>query len=126
MARSLNLELRKLVLHYYLIGHNTRMIVDRIAAQTGRRYSMSYIRKLIWQMRKEGLLAKPPSSGLWGELEVWIRSSKTHAYSALEAVKAGDLKTATVELEAVLERLERAQNTYKALYLGYTGVRVMR
>ncbi|RLE83180.1 MAG: hypothetical protein DRJ67_12660 [Thermoprotei archaeon] len=126
MGRRVNMELRKAVAHYYLLGYDAGMIAERVAELTGRRYSVSYIRKLIWLLKKEGLLAEPPASGLWGELEIWIRASKTHAYSALEAVRARDLKTAIKELERVLEYLERAQHCYRALYIGFTGVRVVR
>ena len=126
MGRRPNLELRKVVLHYYLLGYDAGMIAKKVSEVMGRSYSVSYIRKLLWLMKKEGLLAEPPAKGLWGDLEVWIRASKTHAYSALEAVKVRDLRTAIEELKTVLEYLERAQHCYMALYVGFAGVRVVR
>ncbi|RLE88668.1 MAG: hypothetical protein DRJ67_01470 [Thermoprotei archaeon] len=126
VGRRPNLELRRMVLHYHLIGYDPAMIADKVAELTGRRYSVSYIRKLLWLMKKEGLLAKPPAGNLWADLEIWIRASKTHAYSALEAVKVRDLKTAIEELKTVLDYLERAQRCYMALYVGFSGARVVR
>jgi len=123
-----NWELRKIVAHLYATGYTPKAIVDRVAELTGRRYSLSYIRKIIWLLKREGLLARPPASSLWTEAADYLRAAKLHAAAAKELLlhRPVSVERALREIDMVIELIGRAQRDLDALYIAFSGARVAR
>jgi len=126
MGRPVNEELRKLVIHLHALGYDARMMVDKIAEITGRRYSASYLRKLLWTMRKEGLLDREPSSSLWADAMDCVKAARLRVIAALDELRVGSLERAKKDLEPVPELLERALSSIAFLRRSFGSARVVR
>lgn len=72
MGRRPNTELRKLVASLYLAGLSYEAIAREVALRLGKRYSTSYLRKLVWEMKKRGQLGQAS----WEELFLSLRAIK--------------------------------------------------
>ena len=122
----MNEDLRKLVAHMYGLGYTPSMIVDKLAELTGKRYSLGYVRKLVWTMRKEGLLEKPPASSTWLSAVDSVKAAKLRVLAALDDLRLGLHDRALKELEPVPELLERAMMDVATLRRVFSNVRVVK
>lgn len=126
MPRKPNEELKRLVLHLYLSGYDGKMLVDKVAEITGRRYHPGYIRKILWTLRREGVLDKPIGSSYWDMVMDAVKAARLHALAAIDEMRMGRERRALEELERVPELLARAEQGLKTLKYTFSGVRVMR
>jgi hypothetical protein len=126
VPRKPNEELRRVVLHLYLTGYDGKMLVDKVAEVTGRRYHPGYIRKILWTLRQEGVLGKPIGSSYWDMVMDAVKAARLHAVAAIDEMRMGRQRKALEELERVPELLARAEEGLKTLRLTFSGVRVMR
>jgi hypothetical protein len=126
VPRRPNEELRRVVLHLYLSGYDGKMLVDKVAEVTGRRYHPGYIRKILWTLRREGVLDKPIGAPYWDSVMDDVKAARLHAVAALDELRMGRLKRALEELERVPQLLERAELGLRTLRATFSGVRVMR
>ena len=133
----MNEELRVRIAHYYALGYTPKMMVDAIARDLGKRYSASYVRKVIWQMKREGLLARAAGGSLWDRALTDLEAAKLRAVAALDMLLdlkrsripqpvAEALDRAVRELEPVPSFLDEARSLVNHLKYLYSGVRVVR
>ena len=126
VPRKPNEELKRAVLHLYLSGYDGKLLVDKVAEVTGRRYHPGYIRKVLWVLRQEGVLDKAIGSNYWDAVMDAVKAARLHAVAAVDEMRLGRQKRALEELERVPELLTKAEEGLKALRLTFSGVRVMR
>jgi len=137
VGRKPNVELMRLVAQYWLLGYSPKMIVDAVARDTGRRYSESYIKKKVWEMKRKGLLGKAPGGQLWDKALADLEGARLRVIYAMDLAR--DLKLAPVpatvkerlesllkELETVPQLLDEARSHVSHLRWLFTGVRVVR
>ncbi|MCI4408416.1 MAG: hypothetical protein JHC26_09860 [Thermofilum sp.] len=120
MPRQKNWEIRKAIIHYYALGYKKPRELTRKLKEEGFDVTYGFVRKLLWELRKEGLM-NSQARDLWNDLEAWIRSIKIHASACREHILAKDMKNALMELDKITEFATRAQKDYELLRLGYKG-----
>ena len=82
MARARNERLRIAVRALWEQGYRTPREIWRKLGERGYRYSLSYIRTLLWRMRREGELPRPdPVAEACMKLEVALEKVKSVAAS---------------------------------------------
>ena len=126
MPRKPNEELRRIVLHLYLSGYDGKLLVDKVAEVTGKRYHPGYIRKILWELRQKGILNKAIGSTYWDMVMDAVKAARLHAVAAVDEMRMGRQKRALEELDRVSELLTKAEEGLKVLRLTFSGVRVMR
>jgi len=128
MGRRENLELRRLVLHFYLAGYPPKQVRERVGEVLGWRPSLSYIYRIIWEAKRKGVLDSPPAPSAWSALSDCIRGAKVAVLAAQEALAHSpvDVRRALKELELALRLLGDAQRHFEVLYLTFKGARVAR
>jgi len=121
VPRKTNWELRSLVVKLYASGYKRpREIADKVAELTGTRYKDGYIKKLLWELRKKGLLnSKGPR--VWDDFEAWEKSVSVHLVAARELLFKNDVKNALSELDRALESLRRMESTYQLIRVAYAS-----
>jgi hypothetical protein len=110
----------------YLSGYDGKLLVDKVAEVTGKRYHPGYIRKILWTLRQEGVLGKPVGSSYWDMVMDAVKAARLRAVAAVDEMRLGRQKRALEELDRVAELLAKAEEGLKVLRLTFTGVRVMR
>jgi hypothetical protein len=126
VPRKPNEELRRIVLHLYLSGYDGKLLVDKVAEVTGKRYHPGYIRKVIWELRQEGILDKAVGSSYWDAVMDAVKAARLRAVAAVDEMRLGRQKRALEELDRIAELLMKVEEGLKVLRLTFTGVRVMR
>jgi hypothetical protein len=126
VPRKPNEELRRIVLHLYLSGYDGKLLVDKVAEVTGKRYHPGYIRKILWELRQKGILNKAIGSTYWDMVMDAVKAARLHAVAAVDEMRMGRQKRALEELDRVSELLTKAEEGLKVLRLTFSGVRVMR
>jgi hypothetical protein len=126
VPRKPNEELRRTVLHLYLTGYDGKLLVDKVAEATGKRYHPGYIRKVLWELRQEGVLDKAIGSSYWDAVMDAVKAARLHAVAAVDEMRLGRQRKALEELDRIAELLMKAEEGLKVLRLTFTGVRVMR
>ena len=121
MPRKTNWELRSLVVKLYASGYRRpREIADKVAELTGTRYRDGYIKKLLWDLRKRGLLnSRGPR--VWDDFEVWEKCVSVHLVASRELLLKNDAKNALSELDRALECLRRMENAYQLIRVAYAS-----
>jgi len=126
MGRKENVELRKVVAHLYALGYSPSMMIDKVAEATGRRYSPGYVRKILWTMRREGLLEKPPADSAWLDALDCVKAAKLRVLAAMDDIRLGLHDRALKELDPIPQLLDRAMADIAALRRLFSGVRVVK
>ena len=121
MPRKTNWELRGLVVKLYASGYRRpREIADKVAELTGTRYRDSYIKKLLWDLRRRGLLnSKGPR--VWDDFETWEKGVSVHLVAARELLLKSDVRGALMELDRAIECLRNMEKAYQLIRVAYAG-----
>jgi len=120
MPRQKNWELRKAIVHYYFLGYKKPGELARKLREEGYDATYPFVKKLLWELRREGLL-NAPARDLWNDVELWLRSIKIHVATCREHLVSRDVKRAMEELDRILEFAERARKDFEMLRLGFKG-----
>ena len=118
--------MRRTILHLYLSGYDGKLLVDKVAEVTGKRYHPGYIRKILWELGQKGILNKAIGSSYWDMVMDAVKAARLHAVAAVDEMRMGRQKRALEELDRVAELLSKAEEGLKVLRLTFSGVRVVR
>jgi hypothetical protein len=118
--------LRRIILHLYLTGYDGKNLADKVAEVTGKRYHPGYIRKVLWELRRKGVLDKAIGSSYWDAVMDAVKAARLHAVAAVDELRLGRQKRALEELDRIAELLAKAEEGLRVLRLTFAGVRVMR
>lgn len=118
MPRKVNWEVRRAVLSLYMSGYRRPREVASKLAELGYSYKPGYVKKLLWDLRKRGLLAgKAPQ--VWDDFETWKKGLRIHLVSAKELLLMNDTKGALKELDNALVNLQNMEKAYEIIRVAY-------
>ena len=118
MPRRVNWELRGAVLNLYYSGYRRPREIAEKLAELGYSCKPSYVKKLLWDLRRRGLLGGriPPA---WEELETWMRGVRIHVVAAKEFLLTNDVKGALAELNKAIECFLNMEKAYAVIRVAY-------
>jgi hypothetical protein len=118
VPRRVNWELRGAVLNLYLSGYRRPREIASKLAELGYSCKPSYVKKLLWDLRRRGLLGgkAPPA---WEELETWMKGVRVHLVAAKELLLANDARGALAELNRALDCFLNMEKAYAIIRVAY-------
>jgi hypothetical protein len=121
VPRRVNWELRSIIVRLYSSGYRRpRELAEKVAELTGRRYRESYIKKVLWDLRRRGLLSgKGPR--VWDDFETWEKGVSVHLVAAKDLLLKNDARGALSELDRAIECLRNMEKAYQLIRVAYAG-----
>jgi hypothetical protein len=118
VPRQVNWEVRSTVANLYYSGYRSPREIASKLAELGYSYRPSYVKKLLWDLRRRGLLGgkAPP---VWEDFEAWKKGLRIHLVSAKELLLMNDAKGALRELNSALECLQSMERAYEVIRVAY-------